>query len=76
MTLYSDIENNIDKLNHKQQQTLLNYIAKINQKCIKQGSDGSRINLNKLDTSLLKKIYLFICNQIEYNAFFKDTYID
>ena len=67
------IEKNIDTLDHKQKQTLLHYIAKHSRACLKESADGTRINLNTINVNLLEKIYLFIRNQVEYNAFFKDS---
>jgi hypothetical protein len=67
------IQHNIEKLDRKQQQTLLRYVSKHRIACLKEGADGTRINLDTLDPDLLQKIYLFISNQVDYNAFFKDS---
>ena len=67
------IEKNIDTLDHKQKQTLLHYIAKYGRVCLKESSDGTRINLNTINVNLLENLYLFIRNQVEYNTFFKDS---
>ena len=64
------IENNIDNLDLKQRKTLLRYIAKHNTTCLKECSDGTRINLDTLDSNIVKNIQYFIRNQVEYNAFF------
>jgi len=64
------IQDYIDQLNFKQQQTLLRYIAKDNTSCLKTCADGTRINLDALDIKLVKKIKYFIRNQVDYNAFF------
>ena len=64
------IQDNIDKLDHKQQQTLMRYIAKHCTSCLKECADGTRINLDTIDVGLLKKIEYFIRNQVEYNSFF------
>jgi hypothetical protein len=68
------IKNNIDHLDHRQQQTLVRFIAKHNTTCLKESADGIRINLDTLDINLVKKIHHFISNQVDYNAFFKDSF--
>ena len=51
------IQDNIDHLDRKQQQTLLGYIAKHSTDCLKECADGTRINLahDTLDINLVKK---------------------
>jgi len=68
--IHKYIENNVDHLDLKQRKTLLRYIAKHNTTCLKESADGTRINLDTLDSELLKKIHHFIRNQIDYNSLF------
>ena len=65
------ILSNIDNLNKVQQNELLLYINKLNSSSIKSNADGSRINLDKLDIRILKKIESFIGNLTEYNSFYQ-----
>ena len=65
------ILSNIDNLNKVQQKELLLYINRLNSSSIKVNADGSRINLDKLDIRILKKIECFIRNLTEYNSFYQ-----
>jgi hypothetical protein len=64
------IETNIEDLDLKQRKALLRYIAKHSTSCLKECADGTRVNLDTLDSNIVKNIQYFIRNQVEYNAFF------
>ena len=64
------ILSNIDNLNRTQQKELLLYINGLNSGCIKTNADGSRINLDRLDIIILKKIESYVKNLSEYNSFY------
>ena len=65
------ILSNIDNLTRTQQKELLLYINRLNSSSIKANADGSRINLDKVDIRILKKIESFIKNLTEYNSFYQ-----
>ena len=65
------ILSNVDNLNKVQQKELLLYINRLNSSSIKANADGSRVNLDKLDIRILKKIESFIRNLTEYNSFYQ-----
>ena len=61
---------NIDSLSRAQQKELLLFINRFNSTCVKQNADGSRVNLDRLELVLLKRIECFIRNLTEYNNFY------
>ena len=61
---------NIDSLSRAQQKELLLFINRFNSTCVKPCADGSRVNLDRLELVLLKRIECFIRNLTEYNNFY------
>lgn len=64
------IVNNYDKLEQWQTLELRDYIARYNTSCMRQNSDGIRINIDMLDGLLVRKIATYIRNAVEYLSFF------
>ena len=64
------IVNNADSLEKWQRDELQGFIAQWHNNCLRQNADGIRINLSLLSPYIIKRIKLYIANQIEYNQFF------
>ena len=64
------IVNHADQLEHWQKTELMGFIHQLNSSCLKTSGDGTRLNISALSPYILKRIKLYIQNQIEYNGFF------
>lgn len=61
------LERNVDNLEYKHRMGLLNIIAIKHNVPVHEHGDGTRVELNKIKTNILKELYDFTFNIIKKN---------